>query len=97
MMSPLVIVEHAEVGDDLVGRNDTHSTGSIRVMKIIEGHVPERETEIDDREGGQDRDRNLPTATPIAMISELSHHRPNAAGRRPSVMPAVSIVGWSSR
>jgi hypothetical protein len=65
----------AEIRDDLVGRIDAHfDRQHQRHEDDPERRLPEREVEIDHREGGQDRDQDLPEGDAHGHDEGVHHH-----------------------
>ena len=80
---PDIGVEQAEIGDDLVGRIDAHlDRQHQRDEDDPERRLPEREAEIDDRVGREDRDQDLADRDAHRHDERVQHHRADRlAGR----------------
>jgi hypothetical protein len=85
-----VAVDHAQVGDDLEGRDDAHLD---RQHQGDEDHpeeeIAQREAEIDDGERGDDRDGDLAEGDGQRHDQAVEHHAPTGAAA-PASVPAVS-------
>ena len=69
-------VQHPEVGDDLEGRHDPHlDRQHQRHEDAPEGQRPERKAEVDDGEGREDRDRDLPDRDRQRHDQAVHHHQ----------------------